>query len=244
MRLILHAGTHKTGTTSIQKVLSDNRKWLLFQGLDYPDGRAAFGITKAPHHLFAHALVGSDPAAMKRASIFVEIARRSAAQGNVVLVSSESIYRHVAGHQRWDQFTAPDYWQRRHSYLASIAELLRDFDIDVLLFFRRRDSFAQSLYGEVTAKGYWHGTFSKFLSDFEPWFDYDRQIITFREVFRNVRVESYDEALRQGLINAFFHSIGLMAPLGSNEVWERRSAPLEPSFESDRERQAFLSRFS
>ena len=43
MRLILHAGTHKTGTTSIQKVLADNRDWLRERGLIYPDGGSVFG---------------------------------------------------------------------------------------------------------------------------------------------------------------------------------------------------------
>jgi hypothetical protein len=60
MKLVLHAGTHKTGTTSIQKVLSDNRTWLRDRGLIYPDGEGVYS-PKAPlktHHVFARSFTG------------------------------------------------------------------------------------------------------------------------------------------------------------------------------------------
>ena len=70
MRLILHAGTHKTGTTSIQKVLADNREWLRERGLIYPDGKSAFGKTSIPHHRFCRSLNGTDPDGFRKANLF------------------------------------------------------------------------------------------------------------------------------------------------------------------------------
>ena len=54
MRLILHAGTHKTGTTSIQKALFDNRVLLREYGLIYPDGRGVYRKERLAHHGFVH----------------------------------------------------------------------------------------------------------------------------------------------------------------------------------------------
>lgn len=49
--LYLHCGLHKTGTTSLQKALHDNRDWLARQGVLYPET----GLTDDPHAWGHHA---------------------------------------------------------------------------------------------------------------------------------------------------------------------------------------------
>ena len=56
MRLILHAGAHKTGTSTIQRALFENRGWLRARGIFYPDPRPRFGSRFRAHHALAHAL--------------------------------------------------------------------------------------------------------------------------------------------------------------------------------------------
>lgn len=55
-RLILHTGTHKTGTTSLQKAFHDNRKHLARHGVLYPET----GLSQKPgnwgHHDLAYAM--------------------------------------------------------------------------------------------------------------------------------------------------------------------------------------------
>lgn len=49
MRLVLHIGSTKTGTTAVQKYLSEHRDALLEQGVYYPE----FGCRAGAHHILA-----------------------------------------------------------------------------------------------------------------------------------------------------------------------------------------------
>lgn len=223
MRLILHAGTHKTGTTSVQKVLADNRGWLRERGLHYPDGHAAFGITKVPHHKFAHALVGDDGEALEKARRFIEEDCRTIESDRAVMVSAEPVWRHIDGRRDYYCYTLPDYWERRARYLSRLAQHLTNFDVTVLIVLREVQSFAQSLHAEMINNKRWRGAKDDFLAEFAPWFEYDRQIALFRSFFRDVRTESYEKAKVVGLVPWFFQQIEFPCPPNSAEVWERKT---------------------
>lgn len=226
-RLILHAGTHKTGTTSIQKVLADNREWLWRRGLYYPPGGSAFGGSDIPHHLFCRAFNGIDPEAPAKSALFLDEAERASLPSDTVVLSSEAAYRHVYGHGGWDHFTADDYWPMRVRYLERLAGALARFDTEVLLFFRDPEEFARALYDELVLrrKLLQHDP-TTFRTALAPWFDYERQIGAFRRAFAKVRVLSYDEACRTGLIATFFAALGFPMPDGAGSVWRRRSSDL------------------
>jgi hypothetical protein len=224
VKLILHAGTHKTGTTSIQKALSDNRPWLRQHGLIYPDGSAVYGKTKVPHHRFSHAFTGTSAESSSLAFQFLDGARAQVEGPNdVILISAEPIYRHIAGYDDWQHYNDIDYWLRRNFYLSGLADALLDFEVTVLLFFRQRQSFARSLYAEVCRKGHWQGSPSKFMAHFRNWFEYEQQIAAFRAVFSDVRTLSYETALEQGLIRTFFLAIGFPMPPNTDHIWERKT---------------------
>ena len=160
MKLILHAGTHKTGTTSIQKALFDNRLWLRQYGLIYPDGGGVYHKARLAHHSFVHAFTGTSAESLDQAVQFLAGARAQIERlGDIILISAEPIYRHIWGYDDWQHFADADYWVRRNGYLTRLADALHGFDITVLLFFRERRSFARSLYAEVVCKkGHWQGT--------------------------------------------------------------------------------------
>jgi hypothetical protein len=222
--------------------LADNRASLREKGLIYPDGRGLFGNTATPHHSFAHALTGTDPMGRRKAVAFLNSACSSASPRDTILISSEPLYRHIADNDKFGYHR--DYWNLRRRYLTSLSELLTGFDVSVLLFFRRRDTFAESLYGEVVQKGRWQGSFREFLSEYEPWFDYERQLELFRRILGDVHVESYEAARNAGLITTFFRSIGLPTPPGVENIWERRAANADQQlFSSPEERRAFLAKY-
>jgi hypothetical protein len=223
-RLILHAGTHKTGTTSIQKVLADNRASLRAQGLIYPDGGTAFGKTKIPHHRFSHALASADPDDKRKALTFLAEARHLARAGDTILISAEPIYRHVYGSDRWRELDTQDYWTGRQRYLDTVADVLSDFAVEVILFFRERESFAKSVHFELTKKGDWSGDIASFRIAHAPLFEYERQLELFRNAFPHVRVLNYEDACRAGLVKTFFETIGFPMPAGADSVWERASS--------------------
>jgi hypothetical protein len=243
-RLIVHAGTHKTGTTTIQHVLADNRAFLREHGLVYPDSVVPFGKSRAAHHQFAAALTGADAGAEAQAPAFVRAAREGLAPDATLLLSAESIYRHQRGQSHVDFSLDPaTFWDRRRAYLVALAAALVGFDVEILLFLRRRDAFAQSLYREFIAMKYWQGPFPAFLETFAPYFDYERHVALFRAVFTTVRIESYEAAVAEGLVPAFFRIIGFPAPPGAEALWLRRSPDGDDLFGLPAARAAFLARY-
>ena len=147
-KLILHAGTHKTGTTAVQAFAAEHRAALAARGILYPD-LAPLGIAHAyPQHRFAHALAGADktlgPAdAVRLAALWAEAA---AARGAVVFVSAEPLYRYA--------LTEPggDWRAGRARYLDRLAAALAPFEVEAALVFRRPDDFVRSLFQENVSR--------------------------------------------------------------------------------------------
>lgn len=222
-RLILHVGTHKTGTTSIQKVLADNRELLGRQGLIYPDGGAIFGRVRSGHHRFSTSLSGIDPDGMNKARAFVANVRRSIDGRDTVLISAEQFYRHIQGHDWLHNYDRPDYWSLRRQYLQTVAGVLSDFDVEVLMVLREPESFARSLFHELRKTERWAGDFPTFLVHFAPWFEYDKQTELLKSVFASVRILSYEAACQAGLVATFFAAIGFQMPPGAETVWQRKT---------------------
>lgn len=225
MRLILHAGTHKTGTTSIQKALFDNRVLLREYGLIYPDGRGVYRKERLAHHGFVHGFTETSARSLARAVQFLDDARAQLQRpGDTILISAEPIYRHIAGYDDWAHFADADYWVRRKDYLTRLSHALERFDVTVLLFFRERRSFARSLYAEIVCKkGHWQGNPREFMGHFCHWFEYEQQVATFRAIFSDVRTFSYEKALDEGLIRTFFRTIGFPMPPNADQIWERKT---------------------
>jgi hypothetical protein len=225
MRLVLHAGTHKTGTTSIQKALFDNTSWLRQRGLVYPHGTGVYPKPRLAHHHFVRAFTGISAEDHALATRFLDRARAEIKRPeDTLVISAEPIYRHIEGYDDWQHFADPDYWVRRNGYLHRLAEALGDFDVTVLLFFRRRSSFARSLYCEIACKKrHWRGSPRKFMRHFHHWFEYNQQIEAFQAAFPKVRTYSYERAVEAGLISTFFDIIGFPMPPNSDQIWERRT---------------------
>ena len=200
--MILHAGTHKTGTTSIQTTLAYNRNWLSERGYVYPKLRR-----QAPdHNKLAHRLARDKQAGFNFRS------KLNAAVGDALIISAEEFWAVTSHHEDWEEFCRPDYWQRRIERLERLRNALRDFeDIVILLCLRRQDEFAASLYATKIMSGRFQGSFKEFRSRSKPLFDYSRQLDAFRAVFGEVRYISFD-ALRSNLVPAFCDWAGIPVP--------------------------------
>lgn len=221
-KLILHIGTHKTGTTSIQTALEENRDWLRERGLVYPDGGPIYE-TRLPHHAWSHGLTGVDPDKAAKSASFIDYASSLARDDGTLLLSAEPIYRHVDGLDAYDFSSVGDYWDRRMRYIGNIAAKLDRFDVRVVVWFRERESFARSLFAEMTNKGHWDGPLDRFNEAFAVWFEYERQLQLFKDAFSTVDVYSYEVASQSGLVPYFFEKIGFPVPPGGENIWTRRS---------------------
>jgi hypothetical protein len=219
MKLLLHPGVHKTGTTSIQQVLFDNRRWLSHQGLVYPIERPFVG--PRAHHNFAHALAHGGTNEKETARRFLETAANNARPSDTVIISSEPIYRHYLGSDDWAGLVAADYSANRRAYLAVLAEILEDFDVEVILYLRDYGYWLAWLHRVLKREKVWAGGPARFKKEFGERFAFEHQIAMFADYFPRVRTFRYEEAKEQGLITHFFDTIGFPAPPGSATIWER-----------------------
>jgi hypothetical protein len=214
-KLVLHAGTHKTGTSTLQEMLHQHRGALLRESdLYYPDPAPWFGESFVAHHIVAHAIATGE--GLQKVEDFLSfLGRQQITSRATTLLSSEVFYRQrLVG--------VDDPVEARQMYLDRLAGYLSSFDVTVLLVLRRRDAFAESIYHERVSKGY-SGSFQESLTEVAALLDYRTQIAAFDSVFESVETVGYEELRRAGLVEGFLGVLGAEVPSGYEAPWVRRS---------------------
>jgi hypothetical protein len=222
-KLVLHIGTHKTGTTSIQQAMARQRAELRRDGIYYPDSSRALGGTTEAHHPFAHALTGTDRSALRKARRFARSLRREAKGDETVVLSAEPIWRHVYGAEKWTRLAQDDptdYWDRRRTYLETLRDVLGAFDVEVVVVLRRQDRFVESNYSEMVARRMVQAPFHRWREKQRPVVDYSSQLLVLESVFDTVTVLRYEDCGGRAE-TAIFRHLGATDP--PPEVTTRRS---------------------
>jgi len=128
-KLILHAGTPKTGTTSLQRYLDGQRAALLRKGILYP--RAEMALDQKPKHQWiVDALLTGDGVnfTRKMEQVLAEVRPDT----HTIIFSTEGLFNH------WWDFTAAGR--------ESLASLIDRFSVSVWVWFRDPLSFVRSNY--------------------------------------------------------------------------------------------------
>lgn len=220
-RLILHVGTHKTGTTAIQSFLASHRRELAAAGVHYPDSTRFVGSIPEAHHGVAAALAtgaGPFPPALEK---FRDHLRRALRDHDAVVLSSEAFYRHLLPA---DAAGSPDQWIRRDAYVARMGAYFADLSPTVSIYFRNPVALAESKYANNTVATPHFETFPDFLVRTADTFEYSRHLATFRRHFAAVQAQSYERSLSPSLIANFFADHGLPAP-GAGDDRRLRISP-------------------
>jgi hypothetical protein len=207
-------------------MLKDNRDADRARGLFYPYPEK---LTRAmPHHRFAHGLSSATAKYRTFSPKFVEYTQEQVRDGDLVVISSEPVYRH-AYEMDWSQTTWHDdaaYWAARRRYLQNIANALQAFDVSVLLFLREKNSFVTSMAAERTNTGDWAGTGEELAEQYPQLLEYDRQIDLFNELLGPVSTVDYEHALQHGgSVVAFYEALGFDPPPGATAMRVRVTEP-------------------
>jgi hypothetical protein len=233
MKLVIHAGLHKTGTTYLQAIMARNRKMLAAHGVHY-----VVGDKQIASHRIAWAALRSDFQLLDEA---IEAAQ--AAQCTTLLLSSEDFETIVLDIPRAREFEAAATargitaieWsmtlREPGEYFASMfSELSRHAYVDPVAMFT-------SVYRDgrfLVAKPVGHPP-----DHFELCFDYKTHLLAFVRAISGV-VSVYDYAadgpfpgfkilrkLRVGPFDANVPEINRNLRLSSSEMWERYQARLD-----------------
>jgi len=128
-RILVHIGTHKTGTTSIQDALEQGRDQLLAHGVLYPaTNRDPWpDLTKHTSVFSAAKNGGLSVVQQERATLLDEFSRSGA---HTMIISEEGLSEPETCFR--DFFTP----------------LTKDYEVATICYFRRQDLFAESLYNQ------------------------------------------------------------------------------------------------
>jgi hypothetical protein len=227
--VILHAGSQKTGTTTIQSVLHDNRAALAARGIWYPPVHEFFPVDPAlqsarAHHAVAGAVARWSDADRRRLDGFTRALRAAGDHHEHVVLSAETLYRLTAPEP--DDPEDGGYAARRR-YVARLAEVFDGLGAEVLLWLRRADAFAESLYASAIFA--WENETSpgleQFIAALPYCFDYRFQTELFAEFFP-LRSGSFEARAASGLVAGFFADAGIGPPPSGPEPRLRPSVPL------------------
>lgn len=224
-RLIIHVGTHKTGTTAIQTFLAANRDRLDAMGVVYPDA-TRFKVGKRPeiHHGLAAALARGEGAFSEPLLRFREHLRARLADNATVILSSEAFYRHILpeGDEPAD---AAALWARREAYLDRMAAYFAPLDPTISIYFRNPVTLAESKYANNTVATPHRDDFPGFRTRTAWAYEYGRHLAAFEARFGPVLAHSYEASSRPSLIRSFFADHGLPEPPPAGERRLRVAPP-------------------
>lgn len=216
MKLILHFGIHKTGTSALHQTLSDNYSTLLESGIYYPldftsiltpDDTATTGHMKFGKILF----IPNSLAAESKIKKLISNAKKKNAHS--IILSSEA------------------YFTPRIKIHPSCGQLLLNFfsDLEIVMHLRRVDNWADQMYRDVLC---WprkretrnYDAFCKeFLSEWLFWGD---RIGNLAKKFQpaEIKLISFDD-IENGKIENFTANLGINSHQQFKEIYTNPSLP-------------------
>jgi hypothetical protein len=224
MKLVLHAGAHKTGTTMIQKALAEIAPELASRGVHYVDYHAM----KAPGVLsYLHPVDADEVRRKAVVGFFRALSERHGA--GTLLLSSESIFSYA---NLWQVSRGRHFYgDIRHS-AQRFADLGLFDDIRIVYYVRRQDRFLNSVYLEYVKSGVVDVPFERFYRQVPlAELSWKRLLGTMADVFgeRNVLVGMFED-IRLGereYLAAFLGKVGVdVEPPALDFSTANRSLPL------------------
>ncbi len=202
-RLLIHIGTGKTGTSSIQNFLYENRKKLSEDfSLFYPE----YGLTNLNHYgemIHAHYPVvpwikGRETKKLEK--LFNSI---KASGCGISVISCENLYHHLASED-----------------IAFLAEVSKGFSVEIVCYVRRQDLYMESAWKQQVKIGVLHTPFPEFLKQHtQPQFlekvhdNYYRMLQPWSANFglEAIKVRAFDKSewVNEDLIDDFLSTCGL-----------------------------------
>lgn len=204
MKLILHIGTGKTGTTALQQFLCANAKKLREHGIHYATPPHEFNFNSVPN---TQLLTGLD----KFRAFFLHHLRGAERDGaHTIIASSEILYSIRSRARFMAKNSSADALSEERNLIERLrASIPAEVECRVLCYVRRPDHWLESVYNQNVKSGVlFTGDVIDFLNMIEDMLDYHRCLSIWREVFGSsaCSVRVYESAL-PNVIDDFMNNV-------------------------------------
>jgi len=194
-KIYIHIGFGKTGTSSLQAFLAQNRDQLLHDGIYYPEGSFA----KECHHDLI----------IESTWQVLDIDKQRHQWGKLISSVEETECHSVILSSEAFAAMFPDGSHVPCQNVQLIAEMLEGYDVTIICYVRRHDSFMPSAYNQWLKSG----TITCSPNDFVESFDISFLSILsdWADCFGDNKLKVFPferRALQPTLIDHFFHAIG------------------------------------
>jgi hypothetical protein len=181
MRLILHIGSHKTGTTAIQRFLSSNQSALARQGFH----QARLGASITANEIANVIGAGNADAGREFFHRHLELARKRGA--HTMIVSAENFYAMSLVEAALANRPLDDFAGRERAAVARLKSAIPAGITDhrVVCYLRRPDRYAESLYNQRIKYENFAESFDQYLRLVEPALAYNEVASIWSEAFGN-----------------------------------------------------------
>jgi N-acetylglutamate synthase-like GNAT family acetyltransferase len=184
MKIVLHIGTHKTGTSSIQNFFTTNKEKLLSQGVYYALGKSSI---RNVNYVASQISYGKHDEVKK----FFKYIYDDADKKNIkkIFISAESFYAmtgffHILQHKK-----VYDYWDSESSFVSFLKDCLGEVDVEILIYLRRQDIFLESIYNQfVKQEQGFKYSIDNFYKICPEILDYDRHINLWKGIFPESKI--------------------------------------------------------
>lgn len=188
MQLILHIGTHKTGTTAIQECLYRNEERLAGGGIHYAHRLRARSFNQLAK-LVAIGRRGEAQALFDR-----HLEKASAFGAHTLLISAESFFAMTMFHHKLEGRSYDEYWAAESHSIDRLRSLLpAGMPIRVVVFFRRQDKFLESVYAQTVKTRPLSASVEQFKDSVAEALDYARYMQLWSRNFPDCTVYTYEE---------------------------------------------------
>ena len=193
-RLLLHIGTHKTATSTLQLLMSSQRKALAAQGFCYPRTDREPSPNRNKHAFFRPLVAKGGPSFERMHGALME---EFAASGcHTMVLSAEGLAEFPL-----------------HRNLNSLSIFARDFDIEAICYVRRQDYFAESLWNQRCKTGKQTQPIAHFVEDPKV-----IQYMTYMDMldrwaaYGKVTALGFETAREAGIVESFAAVTGMALP--------------------------------
>ena len=199
----IHIGTHKTGTTAVQKFSAENSTELLELGIYYPTiSRPTINKISVGHHLLPWYIINHPvPGTFygeydkKREFLFPElISNINSSACNHIVLSSEEFDR------------------LNENEIKKLREYFKEFNVKIIIYLRRKDSYIESMYQTDVVYNNYDNTISEYMKVMTMPQNYYQFVKNWQDVFaiENVNINFYcKKALKSNdIIVDFYDKIG------------------------------------